>query len=311
MKRAVVTGPTGVVGVNLINELIAHNVSVAAVVRPHSARLGNIPAHPLVETVECPLEQMELLPSLLAGDCDAFYHLAWDGTYGAARTDTARQLQNVQHALEAVRAAKALGCGAFIFAGSQAEYGTVFGRLSPDAPCSPDTAYGQAKLAAGHESRALCQALGVRYCHCRILSLFGPFDGAHTMVMQAVDTMLSGERFPCTAGEQIWDYLYAKDAARAFRLVGERGRDGAVYCLGSGTTRRLRDYITAIRDAIDPALPIGFGERAYYPHQAMHLEADITNLTADTGFLPAYTFEQGIAETVAWVRAGRDVPPTA
>lgn len=302
MKRAVVTGPTGVVGVNLVNELAAHDIPVTAVVRPGSARIGNIPAHPLVEIVKCPLNELSLLPSLVKGECGAFYHLAWDGTYGTARDDRALQESNVYNTILAVGAAMALGCDAFVFAGSQAEYGPVSGRFAPDTPCAPDTRYGQMKLLAGDKSSALCKELGLRHCHCRILSLYGPFDGAHTMVMQAVDTMLRGEVFPCTAGEQIWDYLYAKDAARAFRLVGERGRDGAVYCLGSGKTRRLRDYITAIRDAIDPALPVGFGARAYYAHQVMHLEADITALSADTGFAPAYSFEQGIAETVAWAR---------
>ena len=57
-----------------------------------------------------------------------------------------------------------------------------------------------------------------------------------------------------------------------------------------------------IRDAVNPELEIGLGELDYYPKQVMHLEADISNLTADTGFLPAYSFEEGIRETVAWAR---------
>lgn len=50
---------------------------------------------------------------------------------------------------------------------------------------------------------------------------------------------------------------------------------------------------------IDPSAEIGFGEIDYYPNQVMHLEADISNLTADTGFVPRYTFEEGIRETMA------------
>jgi len=44
----------------------------------------------------------------------------------------------------------------------------------------------------------------------------------------------------------------------------------------------------------------------YYPNQVMHLEADNTALTADTGFVPQYTFEEGIQETIQWMREQRN-----
>ena len=57
-----------------------------------------------------------------------------------------------------------------------------------------------------------------------------------------------------------------------------------------------------MRDAVDPSLKIGIGELPYYPNQVMHLEADISNLVEDTGFIPEYSFEEGISETVEWVK---------
>ena len=123
------------------------------------------------------------------------------------------------------------------------------------------------------------------------------------MVMSGIIKMLKGERPQYTKGEQIWDYIYSKDAAKAFRLVAQKGKDGAIYCLGTGQTRTLREFILSIRDAIDPGLEIGIGEIDYYPNQVMHLEADISNLMEDTGFSPQYTFEEGIRETIEWVEA--------
>ena len=105
-----------------------------------------------------------------------------------------------------------------------------------------------------------------------------------------------------TKGEQQWDYLYAKDAGLALYLLGERGVCGKTYCIGSGQTRLLKDYITVIRDHIDINLPIGIGERPYAEKQVMYLCADITELEKDTGFVPQYNFECGIAETIDWVR---------
>lgn len=302
MKKVIITGPTGAVGVSLIQELIAHNIEVTAICRPASKRLGSIPKHPLVRIVECGVDQLLTLKDQLDHDYDAFYHFAWDGTYGDSRQDLYRQANNILYTLDAVHLAHAAGCSVFVGAGSQSEFGHVEGVLHPDMPCTPDNGYGIAKLDAGRMSRLECRKLGIRHEWCRIVSLYGPFDGQYTMVMSGIYKMLRGERPQYTKGDQVWDYIYSKDAARAFRLVAEKGKDGSIYCFGTGKPRLLKDYILAIRDAVNPELEVGLGEQPYYPNQVMHLEADISNLTEDTGFVPQYSFEEGIRETVEWAK---------
>lgn len=302
LKSAVITGPTGAVGTSLIDELTARGIMVYAVCRHGSKRMDAIPRHPLVRLVECDLSEMVSLPSKINHDCDVFYHLAWEGTYGASRDDVELQLKNVAYLLQAVHAASALHCQVFVGAGSQAECGRVEGKISEHTPCFPTTGYGIAKRTACQMSRILCQQLGIRHEWCRIVSMYGAHDKDYTMVMSSIENMLQGRYTKYTKGEQLWDYIYNKDAARAFYLAAEKGKDGAIYCLGSGQPRRLRDYIYAIRDAVNPDLEIGVGELEYYPNQVMHLEADLSNLKADTGFEIRYSFEQGIRETVDWVR---------
>ena len=305
MKKAIITGPTGAVGISLIEELISNNIEVTAVCRPDSKRISSVPKHNLVKIVECDIKDLKSLSNKLPKDYDAFYHFAWDGTYGGARQDMYLQAGNILYTLDAVHLASELGCKVFIGAGSQSEFGHVEGVLHPDMPCNPDNGYGIAKLDSGRMSRIECQKLGIKHIWCRILSMYGPFDGMHTMVMSGIGKLLKGERPQYTKGEQVWDYIYSKDAARAFRLVAEKGKDGAVYCFGSGKTRLLKEFIYAIRDAIDPELEIGIGEVDYFPNQVMHLEADISSLTEDTGFIPEYEFEDGIKETIEWVRNNR------
>lgn len=251
---------------------------------------------------ECDVEEIEILPELCKENYYYFFYMAWDGTYGASRTDVFAQNRNVEYTLKAVMCAERMGCKAFIGTGSQSEYGPVEGILHPDTVCRPDNAYGAAKLAAGKQSRILCAQKGIRHEWCRILSVFGPNDKEYTLVMSVIYDLLAGKSPCCTKGEQIWDYIYSKDAAKALRLVAERGHDGSVYCIGSGETRLLRDYILCIGAHIDPKIPIGFGKRAYYPNQVMHLEADIENLKVDTGFQISYSFDEAIEETVQWAR---------
>lgn len=287
---------------SLINELTANGYEVTAVCRPNSWRLASVPMHPMVSICHTELSELLSLSTALPHDYDVFFHFGWDGTYGNSRNDMFMQMQNVSYSMDAVRLASALGCKVFVGAGSQSEFGHVQGVLHPDLYCEPNNGYGAAKLSAYHMSRVLCAQLGIRQEWCRIVSLYGPFDGEHTMVMSTVLKMLRGERMQFTNGDQVWDYIYSKDAARAFRLTAEKGRHGSVYCLGTGKTKLLRDYISAIRDTVDPSLEIGLGELPYYPDQVMHLEADIHNLTKDTGFVPQYSFEEGIRETIDWAR---------
>lgn len=300
MTKAIVTGPTGAIGVALINELIKHNIFVYAVCHKNSLRKSNIPSHALVSLVECDLDELKKLPDLIQSDCDIFYHFGWMATIGDGRNDTDLQLQNVRYTLDAVNVAHQLKCQRFIGAGSQAEYGRVEGTLTPNTPTFPENGYGTAKLCAGQLSRIRCQQLGIEHIWTRVLSVYGPYDGSRTMISSTIRTLLAGEKPSLTKGIQKWDYLYSRDAANAFYLLGKYGISGKTYCIGSGQTMELQKYIEILRDQINPLLPLGLGEIPYEAKQVMHLEANISDLQEDTGFVPQYSFEKGIQETIQW-----------
>lgn len=305
IETAVVTGSTGAIGTALCQRLLKAGMTVYAVTRPGSPRAEELPKSEKLYVVPCGLEQIDTLRECISSPADAFFHLAWEGTIGEGRNDTGLQLRNVEYALQAVQAAAKLGCKVFIGAGSQAEYGRVDGVLKPDTPCFPETGYGIAKLCAGQMSRLACEKLGIDHVWARILSVYGPHDGPMTMITGAIQTLLRGEKPKLTAGEQLWDYLYTTDAAEALYCMALHGQNGAVYPLGSGQACPLRSYVEALRDAIDPALELGFGEVPYGPRQVMHLQADIGDLQRDTGFEPKVPFAVGIKETIDWMR-GRE-----
>ena len=319
MKRIAVTGPTGAIGIALINKCIEEGVEVYAYVRPESKRSGNIPKDPLVKICGYDLSDLERLAGAPEGTklpkIDAFYHFGWAGTIGDGRNDGRLQALNIKYTTDAVALAHAMGARVFIGAGSQAEYGRVEGKLKPDTAAGPENGYGIAKLAAGGLSRLMCERFGMKHIWVRVLSVYGPYDGEATMIMKTIRQLLRGGKPALTEGRQVWDYLYSRDAARAFFMLGagaagpaggtaEGGNlqdlNGKVYCLGSGEGRLLRDYITEMRDAVDPSLPLGFGEVPYSDRQVMHLEADISELTKDTGFKPEVSFGEGIRETIEY-----------
>lgn len=302
MKKIVITGATGAIGMALIRLCMEKNIEVLIFCRKDSPRAERIPVHPLIHIEFCDLSQIKNWTPKKKENYDVFYHFAWEGTTGAARNDMYLQNKNVEYTLDAVRLAERLGCRTFIGAGSQAEYGRTEGKLNEETPVRPENGYGIAKLCAGLMSREVCRSLGIRHIWTRVLSVYGPYDGEKSMIMSSIQKLLKREEPELTAGEQMWDYLYSEDAARAFYSLGERGKDAAVYCIGSGAARPLKEYMYLLRDAVNPALPLGLGKIPYAERQVMYLCADISRLHEDTGFVPEIPFEEGIRRTVAWRR---------
>ena len=294
MNTAVITGPTGAIGTALCQKLLNEGVKVMAVCRKNSARADRIPAG--VQKIFCDLSELSQLAGM-AGKADVFYHFAWADTIGAGRNDMYSQTANIRYTLDAVRAANALGCECFIGAGSQAEYGRHNEPLTSGTPCFPENGYGMAKLCAGQMSRKMCADMGIRHIWPRILSVYGPYDGERTMISSVISSLLEKNEPELTAGTQMWDYLFSYDAADALYLMWKKGKDGAIYPLGSGNVRPLREYIEMLRDCIDPSLPLGLGKVPFGSGQVMFLGADISALKNDLGFEPSYDFKEGIRLT--------------
>ena len=303
MKRVIITGATGCIGAALIRKCISEKIEVVAICHKGSKRISNIEKDSLVTILEADLEQLSSIPIECEKTFDVFYHFGWEGTFGSSRKDYTLQLRNVQFSLDAVKVAKRLGCHTFIGAGSQAEYGRVEGMLNSESKTNPENGYGIAKLCAGLMTRQLCQDMGLRHIWTRILSVYGPGDNEYTMVMNTLRKMLNGEKTCFTKGEQIWDYLYVDDAAEILFQLGEKGKNGHTYCLGSGEPHKLSYYIETMKSLTKSNIPLGLGEIPYSDKQVMHLEADISDIVKDLQYRPSTSFEQGISATIDWINS--------
>ncbi|WP_293911904.1 NAD-dependent epimerase/dehydratase family protein, partial [Deinococcus sp.] len=144
---------------------------------------------------------------------------------------------------------------------------------------------------------------GMRFVWIRLLATYGPMDDPRHLLPSVVSQLLEGKCPALTPGEQLWDYLYVDDAVEAIARLGTDTRAAGIFNLGSGEAFSVRSVAELIRDKIDPALPLGFGEIPYRPDQVMHLQADITKLTDATGWRPQVSLAEGLSRTIAWHRA--------
>ncbi|MCR5205821.1 MAG: NAD(P)-dependent oxidoreductase [Lachnospiraceae bacterium] len=319
MKRAIITGATGAIGMALVQLLVDKGIEVLIITRPDSKRNDRLRklADNKINILEWDFLKLSELENNTGKEWDVFFHLAWAGASGQGRNDMYLQNQNVRMSLDAVALAKRFGCKKFIGAGSQAEYGRPYlnnclagdcqidqYRLTPVTPTFPEMGYGYAKLCAGFMTRDYAHQLGLEHNWLRILSVYGPYDGENSMMMQAIKGFINGISPDFTKGEQIWDYVYSKDAAQAFYDVAENGIDGKTYVLGSEKERPLAKYLSITRDIICPGLELKLGTRPYGEKQVMFLAADSSELKKDTGFECKYSFEDGIKDMFKWANEG-------
>lgn len=298
MKKVVITGPTGEIGLALLKRLIEEKIEVLAICRPDSHRREFIPNSPYVKVIECDLSRLKDLFDLKE-QYDTFYHFGWCASYGAERENLYLQNQNVQYELDAVELAAHLGCKKFIGAGTQAEYGRKDKPLRPDTETSPETAYGAAKLCAGQFSRLACRQKDITHIWIRICSVYGFGDGPYTLITYIMNQLEKQDDIELTPCKQIWDYLYAKDAAESFYRIGTMVEEEKVYCLGSGQAKPLHMYMQEVeRFVLDKGFSskIKIGAKHYGVNQMMYLCADISELQKDTGFCPQTSFYEGIED---------------
>lgn len=300
--HVIVTGSTGVTGNALVRYLLDCGIRVTALVRPSSFRRKYLPQeNALLRIVNCGMEDYPRIASVLMGEAyEAFFHLSWDGSTGKQKNDNRNhfhlQNQNVKYALDAAELCHELGCPVFVMTGSQAEYGRKDHAVSEDEKKRPENGYGMAKLCAEGMTRLLCRSYGIRHVWAILFSVYGPYDGTESLIDTSVRAVLRGEDLPYTAGVQMWDYLYSRDAARALLALAEKGTDGETYHVASGRIRPLREYIEELYWELAPGRSPRLGEIPYGENATMFLGADISKLQRLTGFVPEYGFRQGIRE---------------
>lgn len=295
MKKAIVTGATSFIGIALIGELIAENYEVIAVIRPDSSRRMLLKTlYPGIRLTECELSRLNQA-ELGVGHCDVLFHIGWTSDFPNSRYHLEGQMLNVKYCEYSVELAARCGCGAYLCVGSQAECGIVSEPITAYTKENPMTAYAEAKCIAYTKTQNLCRKYGIKHYWPRLLSAYGPYDRGTTMVMSCIQTCKAKKILELTPAEQIWDFVYVGNVAKALLAIVEKGRSEKKYPIASGIGRPLKDYIAEIAGIMQfPELMEGIGRRDYAKDQVMYLVGNIRELEADTGVNMDYDFKQGI-----------------
>ncbi|MCF8709630.1 dTDP-glucose 4,6-dehydratase [Rhizorhapis sp. SPR117] len=189
----------------------------------------------------------------------------------------------------------------------------VYGSLGADGlfeettPYDPSSPYSASKASSDHLAKAWQRTYGLPVVVSNCSNNYGPYHFPEKLIPLTILNALSGRKLPVYGrGENIRDWLYVEDHARALDLVAEKGRAGETYNVGGRNERRNIDVIRRICEVLDRLVPT---ER---PHEELiefvtdrpghdaRYAIDATRLETELGWKAQENFESGIEKTVRW-----------
>ncbi len=310
MKKAIVTGATGFIGRWLVRELLRENISVTAVIRPDSPNRRFLPENDELQVAECRMDSYHTLPEQISRQKECvFYHLAWAGVSGSDRIDLKVQLDNVYASGEAVKAASAIGCDAFIGLGSimeeEAAAVTDGDKIKPGL----GYIYGEAKQFSHLLTKALAVEYHIAHMWPVLTNAYGEYESSPRFINTTLRKIIYHEPLEFTAGTQMYDFIHVKDAVRALIAIGRRGGAFQRYLVGSGYAAPLRTFIERIGKTLAPQSNLNFGKVPFTGVSLPIERFDIDALIKDTGFVPQIPFEDGIRRTMDWIEKSERMKP--
>lgn len=301
LKNVIITGGTGFIGSWLIQELLNNNINVTVIVRDRNKLLEESIQNIKLVIIEKSVSEIEE-NDFEEKEYDCFFHLAWGGVASENKNNIDIQLDNISMSLHALEIAKKINCKKFIAAGTVAEYVFCDEVIDVNAKQTPNDMYGAAKTSAYYFLKVRARQLGQPFIWTVIPSTFGERRKDNNIITYTIRCLLKKERPKYGNLQQMWDFLYVGELVRAMRLIGENGKDGVIYGIGSGVHQPLRTYIEKIRDIINPNVELGIGEIPAMSLKTFSSCVNIDNLKRDTGFIPEVSFEEGIRRTIEYFK---------
>ena len=182
----------------------------------------------------------------------------------------------------------------------------LFTELTPYDPSSP---YSASKASSDHLVRAWHRTYGFPGVITNCSNNYGPYQFPEKLIPLTITSALAGKPLPVYGkGENIRDWLYVDDHARALVTVLERGRLGETYNIGGNSERKNIDVVRLICSIMDEFC----AESPNRPHDKLitfvtdrpghdHRYAiDASKIHAELGWKPSETFESGLRKTVNW-----------
>ena len=197
----------------------------------------------------------------------------------------------------------------FLHVSTDEVYGSLGadGLFTEETPYDPSSPYSASKASSDHLAKAWQRTYDLPVVVSNCSNNYGPYHFPEKLIPLTILNALGGERLPVYGkGENVRDWLYVEDHARALDLIIDRGRIGETYNVGGRNERRNIDVVRRICEVLDEISPANRPREELIefvtdrPGHDARYAIDATKLEDELGWRAQENFDGGIEKTVRW-----------
>jgi dTDP-glucose 4,6-dehydratase len=186
--------------------------------------------------------------------------------------------------------------------------------FTEETSIDPKSPYSASKASSDHFVNAFHNSFGLPTVISRCSNNYGPYHFPEKLIPLLINNILNSKPLPVYGkGENIRDWLYVEDHARAIDTIFHKGKKGEVYNIGGNNEWKNIDLVNFLCHLMDKKLGKDEGTCAklitYVKDRAGHdlrYAIDASKLIGETGWRPDVTFEVGLEKTIDWFLANQD-----
>jgi dTDP-glucose 4,6-dehydratase len=324
MKNLLITGGAGFIGSHVV-KLFVRNYPQYRIINldkltyaGNPANVKEMEAMPNYRFVKADICDFELMRNIFSTyQIDGVIHLAAEShvdrsitdPFSFARTNVMGTLNLLQAAREQWKESE--GNNRFYHVSTDEVYGALAfdDRLFTEkTPYDPHSPYSASKASSDHFVRAYHDTYGLPVVISNCSNNYGPYQFPEKLIPLFINNIRHNKPLPVYGkGENVRDWLYVEDHARAIDLIFHEGTDGETYNIGGFNEWKNLDIIHLLIKTTDRLLgrEEGASEKliTYVTDRAGHdlrYAIDATKLKHELGWEPSLQFEEGIEKTVLW-----------
>ena len=197
----------------------------------------------------------------------------------------------------------------FLHVSTDEVYGSLGadGLFTEETSYDPSSPYSASKASSDHLAKAWQRTYGLPVVVSNCSNNYGPYHFPEKLIPLIILNALDGRPLPVYGkGDNVRDWLYVEDHARALDLIAESGRPGETYNVGGRNERQNIDVVRRICQTLDRLVPAETPRETLIefvtdrPGHDARYAIDATRLETELGWRAQETFETGIDKTVRW-----------
>lgn len=307
--KLLVTGGAGFIGSNFVRYMLDKYPKYKVINVDVLTYAGNLETLRDVESnsnytfVKGDITDRNKIESIFDQGIDAVLNFAAESHVDRSITDPDIFVKtNIQGTQVLLDAAKKYKVEKFVQVSTDEVYGTLgeTGLFTEVTPLAPNSPYSASKAGADMLVRAYHETFGLPVNITRCSNNYGPYHFPEKLIPLMIINALKDKPLPVYGdGLNVRDWLHVEDHCQAIDLVLHKGKSGEVYNVGGNNERTNIDIVkTILHQLVKPESLIRFVEDR--PGHDKRYAIDATKIREELGWLPKYSFEDGIKQTVQW-----------